>query len=392
MVGHIRRLLAVGLLAIAVLAAACGASDRGNGLPDSIGDEERDEISDVLENWIGALNRSELGGASAYTLTPGEVGPTPRQGTTAYQRLSVEVGAYTAERLEYEFQRVRSVTVADGRAAVTFETNFGPREAEMVVRDGKWKISRLPRMLVPSAEGPVNITTRVLRVIERSTYERTWLVEFTNESDVPALWNSGWALVFDEDGNENSVSSSALAIQPFLWPGEATLVRIDGVLDGGRTAAPAEIVPIFRRAFESDRRPVVDVSATGVALTTEGLADRMVVTGTVANPALEAIRVDVICGAVRGWRRTARSGAVARERYGSSSGRERGRLGRGLLQSAGRWRRERGPVRTCHIASATVALTSSYRRRSVKCRGFSRRERRCVSATDIWSGVPLERR
>ena len=293
MVGHIRRLLAVGLLAIAVLAAACGASDRGNGLPDSIGDEERDEISDVLENWIGALNRSELGGASAYTLTPGEVGPTPRQGTTAYRRLSVEVGAYTAERLEYEFQRVRSVTVADGRAAVTFETNFGPREAEMVVRDGKWKISRLPRMLVPSAEGPVNITTRVLRVIERSTYERTWLVEFRNESDVPALWNSGWALVFDEDGNENSVSSSALAIQPFLWPGEATLVRIDGVLDGGRTAAPAEIVPIFRRAFESDRRPVVDVSATDVALTTEGLADRMVVTGTVANPALEAIRVDV---------------------------------------------------------------------------------------------------
>ena len=294
MVGHIRRLLAVGLLAIAVLAAACGASDRGNGLPDSIGDEERDEISDVLENWIGALNRSELGGASAYTLTPGELGPTPRQGTTAYQRLSVEVGAYTAERLEYEFQRVRSVTVADGRAAVTFETNFGPREAEMVVRDGEWKISRLPRMLVPSAEGPVNITTRVLRVIERSTYERTWLVEFTNESDVPALWNSGWALVFDEDGNENSVSSSALVIQPFLWPGETTLVRIDGVLDGGRTVAPAEIVPIFRRAFESDRRPVVDVSATGVALTTEGLADRMVVTGTVANPALEAIRVDII--------------------------------------------------------------------------------------------------
>ena len=204
------------------------------------------------------------------------------------------MAANTVEFLEYEFQGLDAVTAAGDYVVVTFETNFGRREAEMVLRDGLWKLSRFPRMLLPSAEGPLNITHRVLREVQRSSLERIWLVEFTNESDVPALWNSAWALVFDQDGNENAAGSSLLTTRPFLWPGESTLVRIDGRLRVGVGETPAEIVPVFRRAFDSDRVVVVDVEATDVELTREGLAQRVVVTGSIANPDLFPIAAGAV--------------------------------------------------------------------------------------------------
>ena len=288
-------LLAGGLAVLGLLLSACGAltGSSDDRLPDEIDSEASEEIAAVLTLWIAALNRDEIGVSSFYTLTPGELGVSPEAGRVAYQRLAIEVAAYTRERLAYEFRGLRTATIEDDRAIVEFETNFGPRVVEMVVRGGQWKIFRLPRMLVPTEEGPVQIGTRVVREVERSPLERAWLVEFTNESDVPAMLLSAWAFTFDEQGYDEAIGSFTASASRFLRPGEATLARIDGRLrraDGTST----EIVGVFRRASESDQRSRVDVRAMEVALTREGPAERLTVTGRVTNPALELIAIRVI--------------------------------------------------------------------------------------------------
>ena len=292
---RVRTGLGVALTALAILAAACNPFG-GLGpdeLPGEIGPQEREQIEKTLVKWLRALNDNDIGVSSEYTLTPGEMGSTSQNGIAAYERLTVEVSSFTAEGLSYEFQALGLASIEGDHVVVEFVTNFGRRQTELVRRVGVWRMTKLPRMLVATEEGPISITTTIHRAVQVSPTQRTWLVEFTNDSDVPALWFSAWILTVDADGNAISPRSANLWTQSFLRPGESTLVRIDGAFDESSNRLDA-IVPVFRRAFEGDQGSVVDVPAGDVTFVPATASGNAMVTATVPNPALGAINASVL--------------------------------------------------------------------------------------------------
>lgn len=122
-----------------------------NELPSSLGEGERTEIRKSIDDFYGYVNQYNPEFISSTML------PIRELGSEEFSRLVMEVAALQSEAITFRVQTLGSTSFGDGRKYVQARvaTNYGNRDIRLVRRDGRWKISEVPDLLVPQEAGPM---------------------------------------------------------------------------------------------------------------------------------------------------------------------------------------------------------------------------------------------
>ena len=272
--------------ALALLLAACGGLGADE-LPEEIGADARDEITEALSAFFGGVDSYNPQVASELMLIPAELG------IPEVERMVWEIGALQSEELQFDFQSLGPTrVVVDGEGEPLFVsaaavTAFGSREFELVRRDGRWLLSAVPDLSVPQDAGPVALTTEVHRQDLTAGGAQINVGEIVNLGSENAQIFGIAAIARDADGRTIATSRGTVATV-ILRPGEASPFRVAvGGSDRGVIAQTTFVVTAKRVAdsdFELFAAVTLSVSGIERARTAEGGS---VVRGTVRNDGFE---------------------------------------------------------------------------------------------------------
>ena len=283
--------------AFALLAAACGGLGADE-LPDELSDGDREEISETLEAFFGGVDLYNPQVASGVMLIPRELG------IPEVERMVWEIGALQPEGLRFEYQSLGpAAVVADDEGEPLFVratavTAFELREVRLVRRDGLWRISAVPDLVVPPDAGPVALTVEVHRSTPFPDRRGQVIVgEIVNSGSESAQIFSIAGIAFDEDG---ATVSTIAGIAPIaiVRPGESSPFRVALAPREGEKAIAETTFVVTAKLVDPRDLEFFEASKIGV-LDTEYVdsgEDAGVLRGTLRNDAFE--RANVFAAAV----------------------------------------------------------------------------------------------
>lgn len=157
--------LAIGAIPVAIVLIVGGIFlyDRLTGLgpnelPSTLGESERTEIRETIDDFYGFVNQYNPEFISSTMI------PVPELGNEEFSRLVMEVAPLQSEALTFSLQTLGSTSFSSDRKYVQARvaTNFGNREFRLTRRDGQWKIAAVPDLIVPQEAGPMRLEWSVV--------------------------------------------------------------------------------------------------------------------------------------------------------------------------------------------------------------------------------------